>query len=228
MIRHGRHFASASMILMVLLAGCGLVPTTGTPGTGSVGNTLVYDAPVSLTIRNGNLLPGTSIAFGGKTQTGAARVLISGLIAAKQTGDTLDWQGTPAPNTNVKLTTRIASYDEQAVTLVGTAHIEVSNLVLQPERSPITGTMEFLAPVTYSIGKNLTVPGTSVSYVGPSAQGAQFGGIEGYPYRKELDSLQYIGRLNSRTGLRLDLRVLSYSESNVLVAGTANIRIQSE
>jgi hypothetical protein len=133
------------------------VPTSLPP------NTLVYEAPVSLTIKTGTLLSGTSIAYQGKTDTGQAKVLIAGLLAPKQVADTVDWQGTPVPNVDLKLTTRVASFDEQALTLAGTARIEISNVTVQPGGAPGTAQLEFNAPVTFSLKKDESIPGTKIA-----------------------------------------------------------------
>jgi len=189
-------------------------------------NTLVYDAPVSLTIKTGSLLSGTSIAYQGKNETGQAKVLITGLLAPKQTADTVDWQGTPAPGVNVKLTTRVASFDDQSLTLAGGARIEISNVTIQPGGAPGTAQLEFNAPITLSLKKDELIPGTKIAYAGSTPNGAQFLGLDDYPYRKQLDSLLYVGRLNPKVFLRLDLRIVSYSETGVVLGGTAKITIE--
>ncbi len=218
------------MLVSLVLSGCdaiSLVP--GAPAMSSPPpGTLVYDAPVTLTVKNGAALPGTQIAYGGKTPTGAAKLLLAGLVAAKQMGDSLDWQGTPAPNTSVKLATRVMVFDDQSATLVGTAHVEVKNVAVQPGGTSSAAGLELNAPVTYSVGKGGSIPGTKVAFVGSTNQGAQFSGIEGYPYRKELDSLEYVGRLNPKVLLQLSLRVLSFSETSALVGGTAKLKIETQ
>jgi hypothetical protein len=153
--------------------------------------------------------------------------VITGLVAPKQTGDTVEWQGSPAANVSVKLSTRVATFDDQSITLIGTGHIEITNATIKPGGAPGTVQMEFNAPVTFSLNKNDSIPGSNVTYVGSTSDGAQFLGIEGYPYRKPLDSLQYVGRIGSKAFLRLDLRVTSFSDSSVLLVGTANIKIES-
>jgi hypothetical protein len=173
-------------------------------------------------------LPGTQIGYGGKTPTKGAKLLLAGMVAAKQVGDSLDWQGTPAPNTSVKLATRVVMFDDQSVTLVGSAHVEVKNVTVTPGGTSSAVGLDLSAPVTYSVGKGAIIPGTKVAFVGSSNQGAQFSGIDGFPYRKELDSLEYVGRLNPKVLLQLNLRVLSYSETSALVGGTANIKIEPQ
>lgn len=189
-------------------------------------NTFVYDAPVSFIIKTGTVLPGTSIAYTGKTETGAAKVLIAGLLAPKQTADAVDWEGSPVPNVMVRLNTRVATFDEQSLTLLGSAHIEIANVTIQPGGTAGTAAMEFNAPVTFSLKKDEIIPGTKLVFAGGSSNGAQFLGLDGVPYRKQFDSLQYLGRLNPKVFLKLDLRVLSFSDTGVVVGGTANIRVE--
>jgi hypothetical protein len=66
-----------------------------------------------------------------------------------------------------------------------------------------------------------------VAFAGSTPDGAQFIGIEGYPYRKQFDSLQYVGHLAPKIYLRLDLRILNFSESSVTLAGPARLRIEN-
>ena len=221
------HIFLVSAIFIVMVPGCSgsPVPLPFAP-TPLPPNTLVYNAPVSLMIKTGTLMPGTSIAYQGKTETGQAKVLIAGLLAPKQVADTVDWQGTPVPNVNVKLTTRVATFDDQAITLAGTAHIEISNVTVQPGGAPGTAQMEFSAPVSFSLKKDELIPATKIVYVGATPNGAQFLGLEGYPYRKQLDSLQSVGRLNPKVFLQLDLRVISFSDTGVALGGTAKITIE--
>ncbi len=216
---------AAMFALGLTLSGCSLNPLASS--TPLPPNTLVYDAPVSLTIKNGTALPGTAIAYGGKTDTGAGQVLIAGLAAPKQTGDTVDWQGSPVSDVTIDLSTRVATFDQQSITLVGTAHIVIKNVSVKPGGSAGTVLMEFNAPVTASLQKNEFIPGSNIAYGGSTAEGAKFLGVDGYPYRKTLDSLQYVGRINSKVFLELNLRVTSYSDTSVLLVGTADIKIES-
>ncbi len=216
---------AAIVALALLLSGCDALPFA--PSTPLPPNTLAYDAPVSLDIKAGTTLPGTSIAYSGKTDTGAGRILIANLAAPKQVGDTVDWQGSPTPNVSVKLSTRVATFDDQSIKLVGTGHVEIKDATMKPGGTSGTVLMEFNAPVSVSLNKNEAIPGSNVTYAGATNDGAQFLGVEGYPFRKPLDSLQYVGRVNPKVFLKLDLRVTSFSDSSVLLVGTANIKIES-
>jgi hypothetical protein len=189
---------------------------------------LSYDAPISLVVKTNATLPGTSIKYAGKSAAGGAQVLIANQLAPKQAGDTLDWQGSPVPSVNVKLNGRIASFDDQSITLVGTARVDIADVTIKPSGTPPTNAMmEFNAPVTYSISKNEFIPGSNIAYGGSTSDGAKFLGVDGYAYRKTLDSLQYLGRLNPKVSLKLDLRILSYTDAGVVLGGTANIKIDA-
>lgn len=213
------------LCLLISLTAC--FGNSGTPGTSPTPvNRLTYDAPVSLTIKSGATLPGTTLGYSGKSETGAAKVTIAGQLAIKQVADTVDWQGEPVAGISLKLNTRVATFDDQGITLVGTAHIEIANIRVTPGGTPGTAMLEFNSPVTFSLKKNDLIPGSILAYAGATSEGAQFLGVEGYPYRKQLDSLQYVGRLAPKVFLKLDLRVLSYNESSAIVGGTANIRIE--
>lgn len=221
----------AHRFVWLALALCSAVGCSGLPiplpfATPLPPNTLVYTAPTTLTIKAGATLPGTTLVYLGENENKQAQMVVSGYIAPKQVADTVDWQGSPVPNVNLKLTTRVALFDKNAITLVGTAHIEVANIVIQPGGTPGAAMLEFNAPVTWSLKKDELIPGTKIVYVGVTPEGAQFLGLEGYPYRKQLDSLQYLGRISPKVFLRLDLRVVSFSENNVVLGGTANIRIE--
>jgi hypothetical protein len=217
--------SGALMSILITLTAClGNVETPGASATPV--NRLTYDAPVSLTIKTGATLPGTTLGYSGKSETGAAKVTIASQLAIKQVADTVDWQGAPVSNVNLKLTTRVASFDDQALTLVGTAHIEIINIKVTPGGSPGTAMLEFSSPVTFSLKKNDLIPGSILAYAGATPDGAQFLGVEGYPYRKQFDSLQYVGRVAPQVFLKLDLRVLSYTETGAVVGGTATIRIE--
>lgn len=219
-------FALLVNLMSLSVGGCTALPFPLPFATPLPPNTLVYTAPVTFTIKTGTPLPGTTLVYLGESETRQAQMFISGYVAPKQVADTVDWQGSPIPNVNLKLNTRVVTYDKNAITLAGTAYIEIANIVIQPGGTPGTPLLEFKAPVTFMLQKNELIPGTKIVYVGVASEGAQFLGMEGYPYRKQLDSLQYLGRIHPRVFVWLDLRVINYSETNVVLGGTANIKLE--
>jgi len=212
-------------LVLFFLVGCSALPLPGAP---TPVNTLTYDTPVTFNIKTGSLLSGTSIAYQGKTETGSAKVMLSGLPAPKQTADSVDWTGTLSPDVNAKLALRVASFDDQSITLAGTARIEIANIDIKPGGTAGKPLIEFDMPVvTYQLDKNKLVPGTNLAFAGSTPDGAQFIGIEGYPYRKQFDSLQYLGHIAPKVYLRLDLRVLNFSAASVTLAGPARLIVES-
>lgn len=210
---------------LFFLIGCSALPLPGAP---TPVNTITYDTPVTFNIKAGSLLPGTSIAYQGKSDTGSAKVMLDGLLAPKQTADSVDWNGTLSTNVTSKLALRVAMFDEQSITLAGTAHIQIVNIDIKPGGTAGKTLIEFLMPVvTYQLDRNKSVPGTNLAYAGSTPDGAQFTGVEGYPYRKQFDSLQYVGHLTPKVYLRLDLRVLNFSDSSVTLAGPARLIVEN-
>lgn len=213
--------------LMLVLTACSnnlpFLPGNRTP---TLVNSLTYDAPASLTIKTGTILPGTTLGYNGKSATGAANLTIAGQLAPKQVADAVDWQGMPVSNVNVKLNMRVATFDEQAITLVGTARVEITDIKLQPGGSPGIALLEFSSPVTFSLDRNELMPGSMLAYKGAAADGAEFLGVEGYPFRKQFDSLQYVGRVNPKVFLKFDLRVLKFDANSTTLGGTVGIRIE--
>lgn len=214
------------LLTALLLTACDALPFIGGNAATPPPNTLIYEAPVTLTVKKDTPLGGTAIGYQGKSDTGAARVTIAGQIAPKQVGDSVDWAGSPTANVALKLTTRVLSFDDAGVTLAGLARIEIRNVGVQPGGAVGKPLLEFNAPVTFSLSKAETIPGSNVSYVGSTPNGAQFAGVEGYPYRKTADSLQYNGRLAPKVYLRHDLRVVRFTETEAVVGGTAKITIE--
>lgn len=213
--------------LLFSLTACGdLIPSLPGNRTPTPANGLVYNSPASLTIKTGTILPGTTLGYSGKSATGAANLTIAGQLAPKQMADTVDWQGGPVANVNVKLNMRVATFDEESITLVGTARIEIADLKVQPGGTPGAALLEFSSPVTFSLDKNELVPGSMLAYKGSAADGAEFLGIEGYPFRKQFDSIQYVGRVNPKVFLKFDLRVLRFDSNTATVGGTVDIRIE--
>lgn len=221
-----KHWMILLGMILALTACADGMPSLPGNATPTPANRLTYDAPVSLTIKTGTTLPGTNLAYAGKSDTGAAKLTIGGQLAPKQVADAVDWQGTPVSSVVVRLNTRVATFDDQSVTLVGGAHIEIADIKVQPGGAPGTALLEFSSPVTFSLDKNELVPGSMLVYKGATADGAEFLGMEGYPFRKQFDSLQYGGRVNPKVFLKFDLRVLNFNDNGATLGGTVAVRIE--
>ena len=74
--------------------------------------------------------------------------------------------------------------------------------------------------------KGKTIPGTTITYDGKTPDGAKLGGIEGYAFRKEADSIAWFGKLSDNCFLQLDLRLVVYTDSAMQVTGTATLYLK--
>jgi hypothetical protein len=207
--------------LGLLLAGmvsCG-------PGSGKGPVKLTYTAPVEISVKTGENLPGTSIRYVGQSEKGA-EVLIAGQHAFKQKGDSLDWKGNPVEGVSADLSLRVLWFTEDTLHLVGTGTVVVQQPNPQPASIQTDWPLKFTnAPVTYGVDRNEYIPGTTIEYLGEEEEGAHLGGIDGYPYRKGADSILWDGKLRENVYLRLNVRVLYIGENSLRVGGTANIWI---
>ncbi len=215
------------VILIILTAGCQIGPvkvTLETPTPGAPGE-LVYQAPIGLSVDAGSFVPGTDIKYVGPTDKGA-QVLIGDQIAYKQRADSIDWSGSPVADVDLTITSRIAWFTEQSLNVAGTARIVVKNPVSQAASVPDSVPIEYRAPVGYLVPRGGVIPGTRISYVGPTEdQGAEIAGVEGYPYRKVVDSILWEGKLKENVTLKLDVRVIRFDEEGLEVGGLATIGI---
>ncbi len=213
-------------ILLAILPACfpsigGISGGTATP------RQIKFTGPVTTRIISGESLPGTNIQYLGRTPDDRANVIIGGLAAPKKGGDSLNWSGSPVPFTLVNLRTRVLTYDDGALNLVGTVDVIIQDPKPQPAQSPSSSyVMEFTLPAHHNLVRNQSVPGTTLAYVGKKTEGAQFSGIEGYPYRQQLDSVLWSGFLRDKVFIKADLRVTFYNDTNADLLGTMMIRFE--
>jgi hypothetical protein len=205
-------------LLLVGVVSCG-------PSSGKGSVELAYTAPVEVSVKAGENLPGTSIRYVGKSEKGA-EVLIAGQHAFKQKGDSLDWKGDPVEGASVDFSLRILRFTEDTLHLVGTGKVVVRQPDPQPAFIQTDWPLKFTnAPVTYGVARNEYIPGTTVEYLGKEEEGAHLGGIDGYPYRKGADSILWEGKIREKVYLRLNVRVLYIGENSLRVGGMADIWI---
>ncbi len=214
--------------LLFTLAGCsgqlsGGVIVGNTP---SAAKTITYDGAINLSIKNGQPLAGTGLGYQGKSADGRALLLVNGLQAPKQTLDSLNYKGTPVPGVVLELTTRVGTYDQNGVNLIGTIHLEIQDPQLNANPSQGDQLTAFAIPVQYNVSLNDVVPGTLIQDLGQTPDGAKFSNVGEFPYRQQFDSVVWNGHLRDKVGLRLDLRLISASEDKAALAGTAQIRFE--
>jgi hypothetical protein len=187
---------------------------------------ITYNLPTKLTVKVGERLPGTDIQYESLAEKGAY-LRINGQSALKRRGDSVAWQGEPLPGVSVDLSLRVAWYTEEQLYLVGMAKIVVNQI--QPHEMPAMASapIKYTGPVVYSVGKGVSIPGSTITFQERTEEGAKLGGISGYAYRKGGDSILWEGSLRDRVYVRLDLRVLQFDDQVLRVGGIVTVWINS-
>jgi hypothetical protein len=204
-------------LAVLLLAGC--VPFSAGDGEG-----LQYSGPLEKGIDKGDVLPGTDIQYVGKTEDGA-EVLVGEQRAIKKTGDSLNYEGELMAGVTVDLTLRVTLITEGEMRVVGTVQIAVADPA--PQEGPVdtSAPVSYKVPVAYHVPRDSTIPGSTVTYLGKTDEGAELGNVEGYAYRQPGDSITWKGLLRDRVWIELDLRTVVFTDDALNVAGTAELWI---
>ncbi|MEN8098717.1 MAG: hypothetical protein ABFQ89_06545, partial [Chloroflexota bacterium] len=195
---------------ILLLSGCSLpfginVPTP----TPELPEGLTFIAPFAASLDPGETIPGTGLAFQEKAED-EIRVLIDGQAAVKKVGDSFNWLGSPAAGVEVAYKLRVMGVILGSLRAVGDVHVTMHDVQPIPEETPEEAPLMFRAAVaTHTVPKGTIIPGTSITYLGKTDKGAQFEGIEGYPYREIADSLEWSGRVRDNTLVDITMRVSS-------------------
>lgn len=191
--------------------------------TGQTAASLTYSLPTTLAINRGETLLTTNIVYHSYTDDGIT-LLIDGQQAQKRRGDSVNWKGSFMPETETELDLRIVWNTEQELNLAGTAKVLVHQVA--PQQGPIitTSPITFSGPVAYGVAKDSYIPGTTLTYVGKTVQGAELGGLfNEYPYRQIGDSIVWEGTLRTDVFVRVELRTVQFDDNGLRLAGIATL-----
>ncbi len=216
-----RRIGTGYLVLLGLLLG-GLVGCT-LGGVGKEGE-LQYVAPFEHEMSPGETLPGTGIRYLEKVEDGA-RLLIGDQEALRKVGDSLEWESQPLDGVRVHWLLRVALFSQAEMRVIGTVTISAYGASPVPGEPDTRSELQFSAPVTLHAGRDQAIPGTTITYLGSTDQGAQLGNVEGFAYRKVADSITWEGRLKDRLSIRFALRVVFYTDDRLQTAGTATLWI---
>lgn len=207
---------ATSIAILIGLVGC-----MSGPGNAS---RLTYQLATALSVPVGEELPPTGIRYDRMEDRGAY-LIINGQQALKKKGDSLSWSGTPRDGVSLTLKQRVLWYTEDELHLVGTAEVEVDDVL--PTAGPIdtTSLVKYSGPVAYGVKKGRTIPGSSLTYLGEADDGAELGGLSEYPYRMVGDSIVWEGTLRPGVYSRLDLRVAQFDDRTLRVGGVVTLWI---
>jgi hypothetical protein len=209
---------AAITINVIVLAACARQLPAGT---------MQYSTAFERRIAAGETLPGTDIKYIGKTDQGA-QMSIGGQAALKRVLDSLAWHGDAAPGVSIDFNLRVITYDSQSLQAGGTAQVTVSdtNPKAVPESALPKDALTFKGLVTYNVPISKTIPGTTITYEGKTPDGAKLGGIEGYAFRQEADSIVWTGQLADKVFLELGLRLVAFNDRSMRTTGTATLYIK--
>ncbi len=225
------------IVCALLLTGCSLIlgeeeATTPAPGE-STADQVVFVAPYRAVLDEGEGVPGARLEYIGRDEDGI-HVRIDGEDAYKKSADSFNWSGpalvdangTSAAGVELDFKLRVVAAVLDVFQAWGTVDIIVSDPAPRAADLPEDASLVFSAAVAnYTVAKGEIVPGTTLTYLGNSDKGAEFGGLEDYAYREVADSLDWSGLLRPNVYTDLSMRVSSIDDQDVSLLGTATVWI---
>ncbi len=198
------------------------------PGLDVGEGAIAFAGPTEMRIEVGESIRGTDIQLTGIVD-GRAQFLFSGLRAERIAGDSLDFDG-PWPNiagVDYLLRLRVYRVTEEYVRAAGVHRLLIEGI--QPIHQPAM-TMQgapLKLPYTGLAGPGSQLKGTTFGYIGQAEQGAEISGIPSgdFPFRKTGDSLRWQGMLRPDLPSLFELRIVTYAESSVQVAGIVSLQL---
>lgn len=189
---------------------------------------IAFAGPTEMRIEVGESIRGTDIQLTAIVD-GRAEFLLSGLRAERIAGDSLDFEG-PWPNiggVDYLLRLRVYRVTEDYVRAAGVHRLSINGV--QPIHQPAL-TLQgdpLKLPYTGLAAPGSQLNGTTFGYVGQADQGAEISGIPSgdFPFRKTGDSLRWQGMLRPDLPSLFELRVVSYGENSVQVAGIVSLQL---
>ena len=220
-------FRLGSRLLRLLYIALGLVVILATllsclPEPVPDEGTISYTGPIELSVAPGSEIPGTDLGYVGISDD-MAEFTIDDKRALKKIGDSLDWKGDPLGGIHLELNLRVLLITEQVVHTGGKVALQIDGVTPEAADVGAPDATKFTVPVTYGVELGETIPGTLITYEGRDADKGALLGIQDYPYRKVGDSIVWEGRLRNDTMLKLDLRVLYFTDGSLHVGGLASV-----
>lgn len=220
------------ILFSMIVAACSL-PLIGeqdaTP-TLSPDEAVTFNIPIfNKILAAGESIPATQMTYLGR-EGPAYKVTIDGQEALKRVGDSFQWRGIIAPGVASRYNLRISpTLIGEEMLAIGSVELHVFNPVPFEKADPGSAYSDGLHFGSVKIDNRVSlggqVPGTPFVYEGMTADGAQFSGVDGYPYRVLGDSLFWGGSLRDNVDVSYEMRVASINEEQVRLIGLAQIWI---
>ncbi|MDT8305471.1 MAG: hypothetical protein RRC07_06005 [Anaerolineae bacterium] len=189
------------------------------------GDMIFFTAPFRAPLHAGTYIPGTQIGYL-QSSGEVHELLIDGLRAYRQVGDSITWRGIVAPGVQGTYQLRLQSSFRGELSAEGQVQLVVLNPIpveIPPTQTP-AGTIYFSGiPVTYVVPEGANIPGTSLVYEGQRNGVAELSGTAGYPFFSVEDSLLWLGKLRQDVTVRYNMRVNRLDQYGLHLGGTAEL-----
>lgn len=189
------------------------------------GDMIFYTAPFRAQLHAGTYIPGTQIGYL-QSSGEVHELLIDGLRAYRQVGDSITWRGIVAPGVQGTYQLRLQSGFRGELSAEGQVELVVLNPIpveIPPTQTP-AGSIYFSGiPVNYVVPDGAAIPGTSLVYEGQRNGVAELSGTAGYPFFSVEDSLLWLGKLRQDVTVRYNMRVNRLDQYGLHLSGTAEL-----
>lgn len=215
----------AVFVLALAALACDL--PAGKPAPTPAANQVIFTKVYTSYLREGDTLPGSTVRYVGQEE-GAYVLTIGDVRTVKKALDSLNWKGSVAEGVTLDYKLRVLGVILDQFEASGPLDVIIDGVTPVPgdipDTVPDSAAFHFDALVINSTAKKgYTIPGTTIGFVGKDDQGALLTGVDGEPHRQVLDSIDWSGQVRPNVWLRASLRVTSFDEKQLSVAGTGEI-----
>ncbi|NJN53401.1 MAG: hypothetical protein HC804_00800 [Anaerolineae bacterium] len=230
-----KHLQPIGLLFLVLLTAvaCSLPGGSGTPPTvtpmGSFLSFTIIPPAYTISMSPGERVSGAPLEFVGQ-EGDTYRVRIDGQEALKRTGDSFAWSGVIAPGVhgdfNLRLTSALLGplpvTGGVTLTILDWQPVETAVIPQQPNTLYFSNIL-----LEHNLAVGETMPASTLKYEGVVNSGtrqlARFSGVSGLTDYAQGDSITWTGQLRPNVTVRYNLRVITFDEDNVVLAGTAEL-----
>lgn len=228
-MKHAWRLLAPLLLLLAVTLACAVPgfnpePTPPPPPTPQ-GDMIYYRAPYRVPLHPGSYIPGTQVGFL-QSSGELHELLIDGLRAYRQVGDSITWQGIVAPGVQGTYRLHIQGSFRGELTAEGDVELVIFNpapVEIPPTQTP-AGSLYFSGiPINYVVPEGSRVPGTTLIYERQRNGVAELSGTASYPFFALEDSLVWLGMLRQEVTVRYNLRVNRMDQHGLHLSGTAEL-----
>jgi hypothetical protein len=198
---------------------------TPPPSPTPEGDTLVFNAPYSIQLEPGTVVPGTRIVFV-NAGNDLYEMSIDGLQAYLPAGNSITWRGVVAPGLFSDYQLRLRRDFRGRLLAEGEVRVAVLNpapVEIPPTQTPSAPIHYSQIQVSYFVPEGYRIPGTTLIYEGEQNGVAELSGTASYPFFAPNDTLLWTGKLRPNITIRYNLRVSNLDQYGLALSGTAEL-----